>query len=111
MELYDYIDWDEGREDASVSAAVNICENCGQACEELHDLAEWNFQACDECAEEAAREDAREAEALRQARTQTALPFAPKPCVHCKTRISRWDSIYCSDFCKREFLASFSEVA
>jgi hypothetical protein len=85
-------------EDVTESVAVNVCENCGRTCEELHDLPEWNFKACDECAEEAAREDAREA------------PEQRKPCVNCKTRLSRWDSIYCSDRCKSAFLY-FPEVA
>lgn len=61
MELRDYIDPDEGREDVTASAAVNVCENCGKACETLIDLPSWNFKACPTCAEDAAREDARAA--------------------------------------------------
>jgi hypothetical protein len=85
-------------EDATESVAVNICENCGHSCETLIDLAGWNFRACETCAEEAAREDAREAAEAR------------RPCVNCKTRLSRWDSLYCSDRCKSAFLY-FPEVA
>jgi hypothetical protein len=93
-------------EDVTESVAVHTCENCGKACDELIDLPTWQFKACPECAEEAARQDAREAAELRKAAAQA------KPCVHCKTRISRWDSIYCSEACKSAFLASFnSEVA
>jgi hypothetical protein len=29
---------------------------------------------------------------------------APKACCNCKTQAARWDSIYCSDACRREFL-------
>jgi hypothetical protein len=47
--------------DVTESVAVNECGNCGNACETLTWLEGWNFHACDECAEEAAREDAREA--------------------------------------------------
>lgn len=47
--------------DTNYSAAVNECENCGKPCETLHDLSDgWNFKACDQCAEDAAREDARD---------------------------------------------------
>jgi hypothetical protein len=63
-----------------------------------------NFKACDECAEEAAREDAREAAELRKAQ---ALRLTLKPCVNCKTRLSPCESMYCSDSCKRDFLGSF----
>lgn len=46
--------------DICYSSAVHVCENCGQACDELIDLPGWNFKACEACAEEAAREDARD---------------------------------------------------
>jgi hypothetical protein len=85
-------------DDVTASVAVNECQNCGKACETLTYLEGWHFNACDQCAEEAAREDAREAAELR------------KPCVNCKTRLSRWDSLYCSDHCKAAFLY-FPEVA
>ena len=88
------------------SVAVNVCENCGKACDTLIDLPSWNFKACETCAEEAAREDEREALAIRKAREAAARTFAPKPCVNCKTRMSRWDSLYCSDTCRREFSGS-----
>lgn len=48
-------------DDPSYSVAVNICENCGKPCDELIDLPIWNFKACPTCADDAAREDAREA--------------------------------------------------
>ena len=53
------IDPDEGRDDVTASAAVNECENCGRACDNLIDLPTWNFKACETCAEEAEREDRR----------------------------------------------------
>jgi hypothetical protein len=80
------------------SVAVHVCENCRHSADTLIDLPSWNFKACETCAEEAAREDAREAAEVR------------KPCVNCKTRLSRWDSLYCSDRCKAAFLY-FPEVA
>lgn len=46
--------------DICYSSAVNVCGNCGQACDELIDLPSWNFKACATCAEETAQEDARE---------------------------------------------------
>jgi hypothetical protein len=59
MNINDYIEWHEGREDTTSSVAVHVCENCGRACDELIDLPGWQFRACEVCAEEAAREDAR----------------------------------------------------
>jgi len=46
-------------DDVTASAAVNECQNCGKACETLTWLEGWNYNACEPCAEEAAREDAR----------------------------------------------------
>jgi hypothetical protein len=54
-------------EDITESAAVNVCENCGHACDELVFLPSWSFNACEECAEEAARKDAREAVEIKEA--------------------------------------------
>ena len=48
-------------DDVTASVAVNECQNCGQVCETLTWLEGWNFNACDACAEEATREDEREA--------------------------------------------------
>jgi len=28
----------------------------------------------------------------------------PEYCVNCNKQVARWDSIYCSESCKREFL-------
>ncbi|HKE24950.1 MAG TPA: hypothetical protein VKB88_21455 [Bryobacteraceae bacterium] len=96
--MFHYYDPLPKTDDVTATVAVNECQNCGKACETLVWLEGWNYNACDTCAEEAAREDAREA-AERQ-----------KPCVNCKTRLSRWDSLYCSDRCKSAFLY-FPEVA
>lgn len=62
MDIIDYIDWDEGRdfEDASRSFAVNECENCGQTCERLTRVPEFDYMGCDECMEEALAVIARE---------------------------------------------------
>jgi hypothetical protein len=46
-------------DDVTASVAVHECQNCGKACETLTYLEGWNFNACDACAEEAAREDER----------------------------------------------------
>jgi hypothetical protein len=35
---------------------------------------------------------------------------AAKTCVACKLTPARWDSLYCSDKCKREFLSFDKEV-
>jgi hypothetical protein len=29
---------------------------------------------------------------------------APRTCCNCQTKAARWNSIYCSDACEREFL-------
>jgi hypothetical protein len=54
MEATDYIDGD-GREfpDASSSAAVNECVNCGRTCETLHHVPEFDFMGCGDCLDEA----------------------------------------------------------
>jgi hypothetical protein len=46
--------------------AVNVCGNCGRACEKLHDLVRWEFKGCDECAEEAERADERDTQEVRE---------------------------------------------
>jgi hypothetical protein len=33
----------------------------------------------------------------------------PKVCVNCKANRARWDSIYCSEHCKAQFMNSLSE--
>ncbi len=35
------------------SVAVNICQNCGQSCDRLTDVPEFEFMGCDRCVEEA----------------------------------------------------------
>jgi hypothetical protein len=62
MEAIDYIDWDEGRDfkDASSSVAVLTCQNCGQSCERVTLVPEFEYMGCDECMEEALAVIARE---------------------------------------------------
>jgi hypothetical protein len=64
--MFHYYDPLPQTDDVTVSVAVNECQNCGKACETLHDLPRWNFQACDECAEEAARADELETREVRE---------------------------------------------
>jgi hypothetical protein len=54
MDSLDYIDWDE-REmpDASVSVAVNECQNCGETCRTLHHVPEFDYMGCEDCRDEA----------------------------------------------------------
>jgi hypothetical protein len=33
----------------------------------------------------------------------------PKMCVHCKRNRARWDSIYCSEHCHKQFLDTLKE--
>jgi hypothetical protein len=61
MDYNDYIDWDEGPEDASISVAINICENCGKRCDELHHVPEFDYMGCEDCLDEAMRLLEREA--------------------------------------------------
>jgi hypothetical protein len=42
------------------TVAVLECENCGKACEKLHDVPEFNYKGCDVCMEEAQHALARE---------------------------------------------------
>lgn len=106
MNAVDYIDWDE-REfpDASASVAVNECGNCGCTCETLHHVPEFDYMGCDDCLDEAM-----EIIASEKAQPKRVTPAGTIACVHCKTKAARWDSIYCSDSCKRAFL-TFGEVA
>ena len=64
MTTADYIDWDEGRdfkEDVTFSVAVLQCENCGQTCERVTHVPEFDYMGCDDCMEEALAVIAREA--------------------------------------------------
>ena len=46
--------WDgPDADDATYSAAVHYCENCRESCDRLTWIPEFNFSACDRCAEEA----------------------------------------------------------
>jgi hypothetical protein len=56
-------------DDAIYSAAVNVCENCGRACETLHHVPEFDYMGCDDCLAEAMAEIVRErSEGLAAAR-------------------------------------------
>jgi len=57
--MFHYYDPQPQTDDVTATVAVHECQNCGQACETLTWLEGWNFNACDACAEEATREDAR----------------------------------------------------
>jgi hypothetical protein len=57
--MFHYYDPQPQTDDVTRTVAVNECQNCGKACETLTWLEGWNFNACDACAEEAAREDER----------------------------------------------------
>jgi hypothetical protein len=35
------------------SGAVNYCENCGQSCDRLFDVPEFDYKGCERCLEEA----------------------------------------------------------
>jgi hypothetical protein len=37
-------------------------------------------------------------------------PAGPKLCVHCKRNRARWDSIYCSEHCRKQFLDALRET-
>src|SRR5215813_1378620 len=115
MELTDYIDPDEGRDDEIVTAeAAHECFNCGKACDELQHVPEFDYMGCEDCLDEAMELLAREAagKQLYPAEKQILAFARRRPCVHCKTNIAGWDSIYCSDTCKQAFLRSLcQEVA
>src|SRR5499426_2892340 len=114
MELTDYIDADEGRDDAAEPEAACECFNCGQGCDELHHVPEFDYMGCEDCLDEAMELLAREAagEELYAAEHQILAAARRRPCVYCKTKNTRWDSIYCSDTCKQAFLRSLrQEVA
>jgi hypothetical protein len=81
------------------------------------------FKACDTCYEEIQALFEREAEgrelyacdrqilaAFRKPLPASRkTPGGPMACVNCKTKAARWDSIYCSEPCKWQFLNSLSE--
>ena len=70
MTTADYIDWDEGRDfkDVTFSVAVLQCENCGQSCERVTHVPEFDYMGCDDCMEEALAVIAREQEPATPAR-------------------------------------------
>ena len=106
MELTDYIDAAEGRDDLVEPEAAHECFNCGKACDELHHVPEFDYMGCEDCLNEAMELLAHEAtnKELYPAEWQILAAARRRPCVHCKTKIARWDSIYCSDICKQAFL-------
>jgi len=72
------------------------------------------LRGCEDCLDEAMELLAREAagKELYPAERQILAAARRRPCVHCKTKNARWDSIYCSDICKQAFLRSLrQEVA
>jgi hypothetical protein len=132
METADYIDWDEGRDFDDDEAE---CEHLDLRVEEGEDVNEEDvtyFQAitCRDCGEELVENCIGELVARkRRAVMKTnekgipAVAFmaafssagrdiaGPKVCVNCKANRARWDSIYCSEHCKWQFMDSLSEKA
>ena len=53
MELTDYIDGDEGRDEVAQSEAAGECFNCGRRAGELHHVPEFDYMGCEECLDEA----------------------------------------------------------
>ena len=77
MELTDYIDAAEGRDDLVEPEAAHECFNCGKACDELHHVPEIDYMGCEDCLDEAMELLAREA-AGRSCTRQSAR-FWPRP--------------------------------
>jgi len=100
-------------EDRLEFMARNACQNCGVSAD-LHRVHEsaTPFYVCDECYAEIdavfAREDA------PNPADHMVIAAMRKParmiCCNCQTTAARWNSLYCSESCKREFL-TFPEVA
>lgn len=57
---------EDGSPDVLASAAVNICENCGQTADRLTLVPEFDYLGCDDCMEEAMTVLARERRELLQ---------------------------------------------
>jgi hypothetical protein len=55
MELTDYIDGDEGRDDVAQSEAAGECFNCGRRSGVLHHVPEFDYMGCEDCLDEAMR--------------------------------------------------------
>src|SRR5262249_14355675 len=114
MEFTDYIDPDEGRDEPAIAEAPFECFNCGKGCGQLHYVPEFDYMGCEECLDEAMEQLASEAAGMESdsAELQILAAARRRPCVHCNTKIARWNSIYCSDICKQAFLRSLrQEVA
>jgi hypothetical protein len=81
MELTDYIDWDEGRDEVAQSEAACECFNCGRQCGELHHVPEFDYMGCEDCLDEAMRLLEREASGkeLWPAERQILAKVRPKP--------------------------------
>lgn len=82
---------------------VNVRYECGDDVDEGAGYAAFREEwTCRDCG--AALEEDRKDEVL--------VPKKParQMCVNCKTHVVRWNSIYCSEACRREFL-TFPEAA
>jgi hypothetical protein len=97
------------------------CDNCSRVDYDLRrvDESATPFKACDECYAEIMALFEREAEGreLYACDRQILAAFRkPSPlagalrCCNCKAKAARWNSLWCSDSCKRAFL-TFPEVA
>src|SRR5215471_11721581 len=100
----------EAQTPVSAEVAANECGNCGRACDHaLQFVDEYELHMCETCYDEA------RAILATEAASAVAAAFAIAPprrhaCVHCQTTPARWDSLYCSESCRREFL-TFPEAA
>ena len=99
--MFHYYDPLPKTDDVTASFAVNECQNCGKACEELTHVSEFDYMGCDKCMAEAMAVIERE---------RLERIAGPPKCANCASQ-ARWDSIYCSDRCKDAFLRSLSTEA
>ncbi len=109
----------------------NACDNCErEVMEDLREVFEYRhgnhrFFACHECYDEIQADLEKQAE--EELRRKTILAYeqlrsvrmyaqmyaalgGTRTCCECKTKEARWDSLYCSEECRKTFL-TFPEVA
>ncbi len=109
----------------------NACDNCErEVMEDLREVFEYrhgnhHFFSCRECYDEIqadlekqAEEEIRRKTILRAEHLHAVRMYAQmyvqlggtRVCCQCKTQEARWDSLYCSEECRKNFL-TFPEVA
>jgi|SRR5215471_2038989 len=101
MDVNEFIDWDERDFPETESAAVLECVNCRRVVERLQHVPEFDYMGCDDCLAEAM--------AVIERERREALAGSRR-CAGCEKQ-ARWNSIYCSERCKHQFLAFDEEVA